>query len=117
MSGARIDKWLWAARLSKRGPWRSTPANSVAFRTTLTAKPAREEHVGAGIKVKNESGEFGVEVNGLSHMRAPAPVARTLYSETAASQLRLKLAEERRAMPYVKTVHTAKPTVGSWTVE
>jgi hypothetical protein len=46
-------------------------------------------------------------VNSATKLTAPAPVARTLYSETAASQLRLKLAEERRAMPYVKTVHAA----------
>lgn len=112
MSGVRIDKWLWAARFFKT---RSMAAHACELGRVqyngVAAKPAREVHVGDRIKVKNESAEFEVEVRGLSDMRGPAPVARALYSETAASQqLRLKLAEERRAMPFVETVHAAKPS-------
>jgi ribosome-associated heat shock protein Hsp15 len=51
--------------------------------------------------VKNDSGDFEVEVLALSEMRGPAPVAQTLYRETEASrELRLKLAEQRKAMPH-----------------
>jgi len=50
--------------------------------------------------VKNDSGDFQVEVLGLSEMRGPAPVARTLYRETEASvEARLRLAAARKAMP------------------
>ena len=49
--------------------------------------------------MKNEGGDFQVEVLGLSEMRGPAAVAQALYRETEASrELRLKLAEERKAM-------------------
>jgi hypothetical protein len=42
--------------------------------------------------VKNDSGDFQVEVLALSEMRGPAAVAQALYRETEASrQLRLKL--------------------------
>jgi ribosome-associated heat shock protein Hsp15 len=50
--------------------------------------------------VKNDSGDFQVEVVLLSEMRGPAAVAQTLYRETEASrELRRQLAEERKAMP------------------
>ena len=61
--------------------------------------------------MKNESGEFQVEVLGLSDMRGPASVAQTLYRETEASrELRMKLAEERKAMPRVEALREGKPS-------
>jgi ribosome-associated heat shock protein Hsp15 len=49
--------------------------------------------------VKNEGGEFEIEVLLLSQMRGPAAVAQTLYRETEASKAaRLKAAAERKAM-------------------
>jgi ribosome-associated heat shock protein Hsp15 len=49
--------------------------------------------------IKNEGGEFTVEVLLLSEMRGPAAVAQTLYRETEESKAaRLKLAAERKAM-------------------
>ncbi len=48
--------------------------------------------------MKNEGGEFLVEVLLLSEVRGPAAVAQTLYWETEESRaLRAKAAEERRA--------------------
>ena len=68
-----------------------------------SAKPAREVRVGDLLRVKNDSGEFQVEVQGLSEMRGPAAVAQTLYRETDASrEARAKLAEERKAMPRIE---------------
>jgi ribosome-associated heat shock protein Hsp15 len=44
-------------------------------------------------------------------MRGPAPVAQALYRETDASrELRLKLAEERKAMPRFETVRGGRPS-------
>lgn len=52
------------------------------------------------MQVKNDSGDFQVEVLILSEMRGPATVAQTLFRETDASrELRAKVAEERKAMP------------------
>lgn len=50
--------------------------------------------------VKNDSGDFQVEVLGLSEIRGPAPVAQLLYRETEESrELRAKSAEARKEMP------------------
>lgn len=108
----RLDKYLWAARFFKS---RSLAARACELgRITSNgapAKPAREIHPGDTLHIKTESGEFEVEVLQLSETRGPAPVARTLYRETPASQeLRLKRAEERRAMPFVETLHEGKPS-------
>jgi ribosome-associated heat shock protein Hsp15 len=44
-------------------------------------------------------------------IRGPAAVAQTLYRETEASQkLRLKLAEERKAMPHFNTAAAGRPS-------
>ena len=62
------------------------------------AKASRDVHVGDMLKVKNESGEFVVEVLGLSEVRGPASEAQKLYRETDASrEMRQKVAAERRA--------------------
>ena len=51
------------------------------------------------------------EVLVLSDLRGPAPIAQTLYRETDASrELRLKLAEERKAMPRFETSTEGKPS-------
>jgi len=102
LTRVRIDKWLWAARFFKT---RSQAARACELSRIAsngqTAKPAREVHAGDRLSIKNESGEFEVDVLLLSEMRGPAVVAQTLYQETEASRaLRLKLAEERKAMPH-----------------
>jgi ribosome-associated heat shock protein Hsp15 len=108
----RIDKWLWAARFFKT---RTLAAKACELgRVTAngqSVKPAREVYVGDLLLVKNESGDFQVQVQALSEIRGPAPVARELYRETDASrELRLKLAEERKAMPRVEPIHEGKPS-------
>jgi ribosome-associated heat shock protein Hsp15 len=112
MAGLRIDKWLWAARFFKT---RSIAARACELgrieSNGQTAKAAREVRVGDMLRVKNDSGEFHVEVLGLSEMRGPAPVAQTLYRETEESRVaRLKLAEERKAMPHFDTFREGKPS-------
>jgi ribosome-associated heat shock protein Hsp15 len=97
----RIDKWLWAARFFKT---RSIAARACELGRIESngqpAKPARDVRTGDMLRVKNDSGEFHVEVLGLSEMRGPAAVAQTLYRETEESrELRRKTAEERKAMP------------------
>jgi ribosome-associated heat shock protein Hsp15 len=108
----RIDKWLWAARFFKT---RSLAAKACELGRIewngQPAKPAREIHAGDRLRVKNESGEFQIEVLALSEMRGPAAVAQTLYSETPESrELRLKLAEIRKATPPVEFAREGKPS-------
>jgi ribosome-associated heat shock protein Hsp15 len=67
--------------------------------------------VGDFVRVKNDSGEFLVEVLMLSDIRGPAAVAQTLYAETPASrEQRLKVAEERKTMPYFESLREGKPS-------
>lgn len=74
-------------------------------------KASREIRVGDLLRVKNDSGDFEVEVLVLSEIRGPAPVAQALYRETEESRaLRLKLAEERKAMPRVESLPEGKPS-------
>ncbi len=107
-----MDKWLWAARFFKT---RSLAARACELGRVesngIPAKPAREVHAGDLLRVKNESGDFQVEVLLLSEIRGPAAVAQTLYRETEASrELRLKLAEERKSMPAFENLRTGKPS-------
>ena len=112
MTGVRMDKWLWAARFFKTRTLaaRACELGRIAA-NGQAAKAAREVRVGDLLHVKNESGDFQVEVLALSEMRGPAPVAQALYSETEASrELRLKLAEERKAMPHFESMREGKPS-------
>jgi ribosome-associated heat shock protein Hsp15 len=112
MTGVRMDKWLWAARFFKT---RSLAARACELgrieANGQPAKPARDVRAGDLLRVKNDSGDFQLEVLALSSMRGPAAVAQTLYRETEASrELRLKLAEERKAMPHSEAFRKGKPS-------
>jgi len=112
VTAIRIDKWLWAARFFKT---RSLSAKACELGRIESngqpVKPAREVRVGDLLQVKNPSGTFQVEVLGLSEMRGPAPIARTLYRETEAShEARLKLAEERKVAPHFEAMREGKPS-------
>ena len=109
----RIDKWLWAARFFKTRALaqKSCEMGRIESNGHL-AKAARDVRIGDMLKIKNEGGEFEVEVLALSEMRGPAAIAQTLYRETEASrELRLKLAAEQKAMQQVEGfLPVAKPS-------
>jgi ribosome-associated heat shock protein Hsp15 len=112
MTRVRMDKWLWAARFFKT---RSLAARACELGRIESnghaAKAACDVRVGDVLQVKNDGGDFQVEVLVRSEMRGPAAVAQTLYRETQASrELRLKLAEERKAMPHFETLREGKPS-------
>jgi ribosome-associated heat shock protein Hsp15 len=112
MSRVRIDKWLWAARFFKTRSLAGRACDLGRIESQGQAlKAAREVRVGDLLRIKNDSGEFEVEVLVLSEMRGPAAVAQTLYRETQASrELRVKLAEERKAMPHFETERDGRPS-------
>ena len=112
MDRVRIDKWLWAARFFKTRSLaaRACDLGRIEF-NGQPAKASREVRVGDLFQVKNDGGNFQVQVVLLSEMRGPAAVAQTLYRETDASrELRLKVAEERKAMPHFETLREGKPS-------
>jgi ribosome-associated heat shock protein Hsp15 len=95
-----MDKWLWAARFFKT---RALAVKACELGRVHSngqpAKAAREVHVGDRLQVRNEGGEFVVDVLAVSDVRGPAAVAQALYRETEASKVaRATLAEERKAM-------------------
>ena len=112
MTGVRLDKWLWAARFFKTRSLAARACDLGRIKSNeQTAKPAREVRPGDLLLVKNEGGDFQVEVLALSETRGPAAVAQTLYRETEASrELRQKLAEERKAMPNFEFLRDGRPT-------
>jgi ribosome-associated heat shock protein Hsp15 len=107
-----MDKWLWAARFFKT---RALAARACALGRIASneqpAKAARDVRVGDFLKIKNDSGDFEIEVLLLSEVRGPASVAQALYRETDASrELRQKLAEERKAMPQFDAAAAGRPS-------
>lgn len=112
MARVRMDKWLWAARFFKT---RSLASRACELGRIgchgQKAKASREIHVGDLLQIKNEAGEFQLEVLLLSEIRGPAAIAQTLYLETEASkELRQKVAEERKAMPRFEALREVKPS-------
>ncbi|MSV35944.1 MAG: RNA-binding S4 domain-containing protein [Bryobacterales bacterium] len=110
MTRVRIDKWLWAARFFKT---RSLAARACDLGRIEAggqpAKASREVRLGDHLKVKNDSGEFQVEVLGLSELRGPAAAAQALYRETESSlELRRKLAAERMLLPHFEASRPGK---------
>lgn len=108
----RMDKWLWAARFFKT---RALAAKACELGRISSngqpAKSARPVRVGDLIQVKNEGGEFQIEVLLLSDVRGPATVAQTLYRETEASRAaRQQLAEARKAMPHFDGLPAGRPS-------
>ena len=95
----RLDKWLWAARFFKT---RSLATDAVdSGRVKLggdNVKPARALRVGDRLLIDNGSDRWEVLVLGLSDVRAAAPIARTLYEETAASVAARAAAAERHRL-------------------
>lgn len=112
MNGVRIDKWLWAARFFKTRALASKACDLGRIHSNnVEAKPAREVRVADMLHVKNEGGEFEIEVLELSEMRGPAAAAQKLYRETEASKAaRMKLAEERKAMQQFAPIPTHRPS-------
>ena len=112
MTSIRIDKWLWAARFFKT---RSLAARACDLGRIQCngqpAKPAREVRTADMLRIRNEAGEFTVEVLLLSEVRGPAPVAQTLYRETDASrEARLQAAAERKAMMNYAPAPSGRPS-------
>jgi ribosome-associated heat shock protein Hsp15 len=108
----RIDKWLWAARFFKT---RSLATHACELGRVQSngqpSKASREVRVGDLLQVKNDGGDFQVEVLALSEMRGPAPAAQALYRETDASrESRQKLAEQRKAMGQFETSPEGRPS-------
>jgi ribosome-associated heat shock protein Hsp15 len=111
MNSMRIDKWLWAARFFKTRALASKACDLGRIRIRdAEVKPAHDVRAGNMLRIRNEGGEYEVEVLALSEMRGPAIVAQALYRETEASrEQRQKEAEERKAMQQYAPLPEGRP--------
>lgn len=109
----RLDKWLWATRLFKT---RALAAEAVERRRLRvngqSAKPARELKAGDVVELRDDALWRMVEVVALSAIRGPAPLAQSLYRETAHSiAAREAAASLRRLAPEpAGTIRDGRPT-------
>lgn len=112
MTGVRIDVWLWSARFFKTRALAKRACELGRIEVQQhPAKPAREVRVGDMARVTTDSGEFEIEVLGLSEIRGPASEAQKLYRETEESkEKRKKAAEERKAMMMFEPAPVGRPT-------
>jgi ribosome-associated heat shock protein Hsp15 len=108
----RLDKWLWAARFFKT---RSLAAAAIDGGKVMwqgqRAKPAREVKPGDELEIHAGEQRWTVIVRGLNPQRRPAPEARLLYEETAASQeRRVRELELRKFAPTPGADIKGRPT-------
>jgi ribosome-associated heat shock protein Hsp15 len=108
----RLDKWLWAARFFKtRGLATAAVAGGKVKLDGVPVKPAREVKPGDELEIAVGEQRWTVVVRGLNEQRRPAPEARLLYEETAASAARrAEQAELRKLAPAPGAELRGRPT-------
>lgn len=94
----RVDKWLWAARFFKTRSLATEMVDGGKVKChDERVKPAYPVQVGDVLSIPVGWDEMVVVVKALSDKRGSAPIARTLYEETAESQaLRAQRAANRK---------------------
>lgn len=104
MESVRIDKWLWAARFFKtRSLAQSAVRGGHVSVNGHACKPARAVSAGDRLHIVRGDVQFDVVVEALGDRRGPASVARSLYTETAASIEKRELIAEQNRL----TMHSA----------
>ena len=95
----RIDKWLWAARLTKTRALAAQAVNAGRVHVNGSAvRPSRQ--VGPGDRVELTRGGLRttVIVKATAERRGPAKVAAALYEETPESRQARELQLEQRRL-------------------
>nr|WP_245591389.1 RNA-binding S4 domain-containing protein [Derxia gummosa] len=108
----RLDKWLWAARFFKTRSLATEACQAGRIKLNgAVVKPAHDVRAGDWLLVRSPGGEFEIQVQGVSDVRGPAPVAQALYAETDASRKsREREAEQRRLAPEPSFELHGRPT-------
>lgn len=82
----RLDKWLWVSRLYRTRTLAGESVSGGKVRVNgLSAKPARQLHVGDEVSLVRGGEPMTVVVTGFSSQRVAAKDVPALYEETAAS--------------------------------
>lgn len=86
MDKLRVDKWLWAARFYKTRSLAKTAIEGGKVQLDgQRVKVSKEIMVGDCLTIRQGWDEKEVTVRALSDKRASAPIAQTLYEESAES--------------------------------
>ena len=111
MDRIRVDTWLWAARFFKtRSIAKTAIEGGKVHLDGQRVKVSREISVGDTLVIKQGWDEKEIVVRSLSAQRGPAPAARELYEETAASiEKREREAQARKAAGGAVARPTQKP--------
>jgi len=82
----RIDKWLWAARFYKtRSIAREMVQGGKVHYNGQRCKASKNVEIGALLSIRQGDVALEVNIEAISDKRAGAPIAQTLYKETAQS--------------------------------
>ena len=108
----RIDKWLWAARFFKTRRLAAAAVDGGRVKWNgQQIKPAREVRPGDELEIVAGEVRWIVIVQAVNAQRRPAPEARLLYEETAASAARRAQQQElRRLAPMPGADLKGRPT-------
>ena len=111
-NGQRIDKWLWAARFFKTRRLAAAAVDGGRVKWNgQQIKPAREVRPGDELEIVAGEVRWIVIVQAVNAQRRPAPEARLLYEETAASAARRAQQQElRRLAPMPGADLKGRPT-------
>lgn len=103
----RLDKWLWAARFFKtRTIARDNIAAGKVQYNGAKAKPGKIVELGAKVRIPQGYDEKVVTIVKLSEQRQSAPIAQTLYEETAES---VEAREQNAAARKINAFHSPRP--------
>ena len=102
----RLDKWLWAARFYKtRSVARDMVQSGKVSYNNQRSKPSKLVETGAIITLRQGSDVKEVTILQLSDQRRGAPIAQTLYEETATSIAKRRQNAELRSLHALDNPH------------
>ena len=108
---ARLDKWLWAARIFKTRQVAVKAINGGHVELNgHRIKPARLARVGDVLSVRKGAFTYTLTIERISDRRGPAGVAQSMYSETERSiSERQRLARELKTRASQVLYDAARP--------
>jgi ribosome-associated heat shock protein Hsp15 len=112
ITGMRLDRWLWTARLYKTRTQAGEAINGGKVQLNgQRAKPARTVRIGNLVRVRKGPYEYQLEVLALSERRGPAAEAARLYRESEESRsAREALALRLKNDPWARVTTSGRPT-------